>query len=286
MLLKYNVNTCDQIASEVMVHFTKYCENKCRFCIDATNKGIKLQKPDVESIFNTINSIKDKITDVTISGGEPCLYLEELYDLVKRIKEKTNLNVGIMSSLPTTCWVKRDLFFTILDMIDNFSFSPQHYNEEIADKIRGCKSKYNHQELYRIMPHKEKMCVNINLIKGLLEEKDDVLSCIKHYNDLGYKNIRLAELFEKEDMFVPVENIFDVKLNPPFACGCRTQIDAKKWIPSFNGKLTLKRACFMVNKKRHATLRDLLKIVTRNFFAKDYNFGVIYENGKLMPYWC
>lgn len=285
MILKYNVNTCDQIANEVMVHFTKYCENKCRFCIDATNKGIKPQKPDVESIFNTINSIKDKITDVTISGGEPCLYLEELYDLVKRIKENTKLNVGIISSLPTTCWIKRDLFFSILDMIDNFSFSPQHYDEDIADKIRGCKSKYNHQELYKILSYKEKCCVNINLIKHYLDDIETICSCVKHYNDLGFETIKVAEIFEKPHLYVSFEDIFKIKLTSPFSCGCKTIFDITPWIPTFKGKFILKRTCFMVNKKNHASFSDLLKIVTRNLFSKDYSFGVIYENGEIRPYW-
>lgn len=285
-MVKYNVNTCDQIANEFMVHFTKACENKCAFCIDAMNKGIKPQKPNVDEIYNTIVTHKDAITDVTISGGEPCLYLEELFDLITRLKENTKLKVNLISSLPTTCWTKKDLFFEVLNLLDSFAFSPQHYKEEIADKIRGCKSKYNHQDLYKEIPIKDKTCVNINLIKGYLDTQEEICNCIKHYNNLGYKNIKVAELFEVPDLFVSFEETFNIKLKKAFACGCKTPFDITPWIPSFKGNLIVKRACFMINRHAHASFSDIFKIVTRPLFAKKYSFGVVYENGDLKPYWC
>jgi len=285
-MVKYNINTCDQIHNEFMVHFTKACENKCAFCIDAMNKGIKPQKPDVDKIFESIYAHKDNVKDVTISGGEPCLYMEELFDLVTRIKEQTTLNVNVISSLPTSCWTKRELFFQILEKIDGFAFSPQHYKEDIADKIRGCKSKYNHQTLYKMLPHKEKMCVNINLIKGYLDTKEEICKCINHYNKIGFTTIKVAELFDKPDLFVSFENIFNLKLKKPFSCGCKTVFDITPWIPTFKGTFILKRTCFMVNKALHASFGDLFKIITRPLFAKNYSFGVIYENGEIKPYWC
>lgn len=285
MLLRYNVNTCDQIASEIMVHFTSFCENKCSFCIDAFNNGVKSHRPDVESIFNSIDSIKEQITDVTISGGEPCLFMIELYSLIKLIKDRTNLKVGLITSMPTTCWTKKELFFQILSMVDYYAISPQHYDESIADIIRGSKSKYNHQELYKILPYKEKCCVNINLIKHYLDDIETICSCVKHYNDLGFETIKVAEIFEKPHLYVSFEDIFKIKLKSPFSCGCKTIFDITPWIPTFKGKFILKRTCFMVNKKNHASFSDLLKIVTRNLFSKDYSFGVIYENGEIRPYW-
>lgn len=286
-MIKYNVNTCDKIHDELMVHFTKVCENKCAFCIDAMNKGVEKQKPNVDIIFNTIKEREPLITSVTISGGEPCLFMEELYDLVTRLKSETTLTVGLITSMPTTCWTKKDLFFEILKTVDNYAFSPQHYDEVVADRIRGSKSKYDHQELYAMLPYKEKACVNINVMKPFLHEKKDVLTCIKHYNNLGFKTIRVAELFDMPHMFVSLEDILNIKLKQPFACGCKTDnFDIKPWIPSFDGNLILKRTCFMVNKHRHAKLQDIFKIATRHLFSKPYAFGVVYEDGSLQPYWC
>lgn len=284
-MIKYNINTCDQIVNEIMVHFTKSCENKCAFCIDSMNIGVKPQKPDIENIFKVIYEKCNDITDVTFSGGEPCLYLEELLKITKLIKSNTKLRVNIISSMPTECWVKKDILFELIELIDNFAFSPQHYDEDIADKIRGVKSKYNHQKLYEMLPHKEKICVNINLIKGILDKKEDVCKCIEHYNKMGFNMIKVAELFNNPDLYVSFEKIFDVKLKSPFSHGCKTKFNIKPWIPNFNGTFILKRTCFMNNPLNHATLSDLFKVCTRNIFSKKYSFGVLYENAELKPYW-
>lgn len=287
-MIKYNVNTCDQICNELMVHFTKACENKCAFCVDALNRGIAPQKPDVNNIFNAIKSHENNITSVTISGGEPCLYMVELLELVTRLKSETNLTVGIISSMPTTCWTERDTFFKILDIVDNFAFSPQHYDEKIADKMRGSISKYNHQELYAILPHKEKMCVNINVMKPYLMTATEICECIRHYNQLGFKTIRVSELFDMPHMYVSIEKVFGLNLKSPFAHGCKiNNFDITPWIPEFDGNLILKRTCFLVNKKLHANLSDLVKVATRPLFMKkEYTFGVVYEDGSVKPYWC
>ena len=171
-------------------------------------------------------------------------------------------------------------------MLDSLAFSPQHYKEDIADKIRGVKSKYNHQELYKILPHKEKMCVNINLNKPYLYLKDDVCNCIKHYNDLGFTTIRVAELFDTDDNFVSFEEIFGIKMKSPFAHGCKTNnFDITPWIPSFKGNLIVKRVCFLVCKQKHCSFSDLVKVCTRHWFKKPFAFGVVYEDGNVYPYW-
>ena len=287
-MIKYNINTCDQVCNELMVHFTKACENKCAFCVDALNKGIKPQRPNVDEMFNSIKSHEYDITSVTISGGEPCLYMEELYELVVRLKNETNLSVGVISSMPTACWEKKDLFFKLLEVLDNFAFSPQHYDEEIADKMRGSISKYDHQELYAILPYKEKICVNINVMKPYLETQEEICECIRYYNTLGFKTIRVSELFDMPHMYVSIENALGIKLKSPFAHGCKTNnFDITPWVPDFDGNLILKRTCFLVNKKLHANLSDLVKVATRPLFMpKEYTFGVVYEDGSVKPYWC
>lgn len=290
MLVKQRVNTCDNIYNELMIHFTQACENKCFFCIDAMNKGVGKQKPNIAKILESVFTICEKtnIVAITISGGEPCLYLDQLLILVQRLKTRLPfIKVGVISSMPTQCFTKSLKLFRLLEMVDNFAFTPQHYDEDIADKIRGVKSKYNHQELYASLPYKEKICVNININKPYLCDKKEICKCIKHYNDMGFNTIRLAELFDCEENYASFEDIFNVKLHSPFACGCKiNNFDITPWIPSFKGNLILKRSCFLVNKKQHCSFNDLIKIVTRPFYTKDFAFAVIYEDGSVHPYWC
>ncbi len=286
-MIKYRINTCDKIHNELMIHFTQKCENKCFFCVDAKNKGVNAVKPNIDKMVEQVINVKDKINSITISGGEPLLFIDEIIDFINKIKTNApKLSINIITSFPTTCWKCKEKVFQIIDMVDSLAFSPQHYNEEIADKIRGVKSKYNHQALYEMLPHKEKICVNLNLNKPYLCEKDDVINCIKHYNDLGFSNIRVAELFETEDNFISFEETFGIKMKSPFAHGCKTSnFDITPWISTFKGNLTIKRVCFLINKKSHCSCADLFKLSTRFFFHKPYAFGVVYEDGNIYPYW-
>ena len=286
-MIKYRINTCDQINNELMIHFTQKCENRCFFCIDAKNQGVCVKRPNVDKMVEQVINVKDNIETITISGGEPLLFMDDVIIFIEKIKkEASHLKIGLITSFPSVCWREQKKLFKIIDLLDNLAFSPQHYNEEIADKIRGVKSKYNHQDLYKILPHKEKMCVNINLNKPYLYLKDDVCNCIKHYNDLGFTTIRVAELFDTEEHYVSFEEIFGVKMKSPFANGCKTNnFDITPWIPSFKGNFIVKRVCFLVCKQRHCSFSDFVKVCTRHWFKKPFAFGVVYEDGNVYPYW-
>lgn len=286
-MIKYNVNTCDQIGNELQIHFTRYCPNKCPFCIDADNKGLQKgpMKPDVKAIFDTIYRYNGKIDSICISGGEPMLVMDEALELLHMVKSQMNIKVYFISSIPRACYVYKDKFFRILELCDGLAISPQHYREEVADEMRGHKSNFDRQTFYRELPFKEKISININMVKPFLCEKEDILHCIEHYNRMGFKDIKLVELFNKEDMYVRFEDVFDVKLKSPFAHGCKTEFDIKQFIPSYDGKFTLKRTCFLVNMLLKANMADMFKAATRKLFEKKYYFGVVYEDGSLHPYW-
>ena len=286
-MIKYNVNACDQICNELQIHFTKLCPNKCPFCIDATNKGLTgvCKMPQVTEIYKRIVEYKDNIESICISGGEPMLFITHLLSLIQMVKSNTNLKVYVISSIPKQCETYPNTFRQILDLIDGLAISPQHYREEIADQMRGKESKFDRQKFYAELPHKEKISININMVKPYLCTKDEIIACIKHYNDLGFKDIKLVELFNMEKMYVNFEEVFGVKLKSPFAHGCKTEFDITPWIPSYDGKFTLKRTCFLVNNLLHANMSDMFKAATRKLFEKKYYFGVVYEDGSIHPYW-
>ena len=79
MKIRYNINTCDHPteASELMIHFTKVCPNNCCFCIDKINYGVAAKKPNIDAIIKTINKYKDEVKNITISGGEPFIFIDE-----------------------------------------------------------------------------------------------------------------------------------------------------------------------------------------------------------------
>ena len=286
-MIKYNINTCDQICNELQIHFTKSCPNRCPFCVDALNKGLekRLKEPDVDAIYKRILCYKDNIESVCISGGEPMLFMSHLLELVMLLKQNTNLKVYIISSIPDICFKQRNIFKKVLELCDGLAISPQHYKEDVADMMRGHKSTFDRQAFYAEMPYKEKISINLNMVKPYLCEKDEIIACIKHYNEMGFRDIKLVELFNMESMYVNFEETFDVKLKSPFAHGCKTEFDITPWIPTYEGKFTLKRTCFLVNNLLHANLSDMFKAATRKLFENKYYFGVVYEDGSIHPYW-
>lgn len=288
MKIRYNVNTCDHGASELMVHFTKACTNKCAFCIDKVNNGIISRKTEVNKIIETIDLYKDFVSMITISGGEPFLFIEELKRLVDYITDNTNLKLCINTSIPATCGLFENTMYDIFDKCDYIFISLQHYDERIADKIRGSKSVFDRQELYRRIVNKygDKVTGCINIIKPYFETKEEIQKVVLYYNVMGFKNIKICELFDADNLYVDIPKVLGIKMNHPFASGCKTELkNTQKIFPHFNGHLYIKRSCFYRTRHQKANIWDLIKISTRWLFAKKYFFGVIHEDGTIAPYW-
>ena len=81
--IKFNVNLCDRINNELVLHLTQECPNNCCFCIDKLNKHYNHEgKPDFAAIKQAILNYKDVAEQITISGGEPLIYINDVLDLV------------------------------------------------------------------------------------------------------------------------------------------------------------------------------------------------------------
>lgn len=287
-MIKYNCNVCDRIYNEVIIHFTKDCPNNCAFCIDKRNIGIDSRKPNIDKIYKSLETCLEYIDTVTISGGEPFIYMDELYDLIKKIKTNTNLKIIVVTALPKECLDNKEKFYEICEMCDNIQISGQHYDNEKAYQIMNIRfnsKKYDRHSLIKEFPFKDKTTISLNVIKYLFDNKEDILDNILHFNKLGYKDIKIAEMFDCDKYYVSIPDVLGIKMKSPFAHGCKTIYDTKKLIPEFNGTLTIKRTCFLRTNCQKASLSDCFKMLTKYIQKKDYFFGVIHEDGTIAPYW-
>lgn len=294
MKIRYNVNICDHPTDEceLMIHFTKACTNSCSFCIDKLNTGVDTKKPDVDAIIKTIDNYKNKVKHISISGGEPFIFIDELETLVNWIKNNTSLNIWIFTSVPNICYEKKEQFFRILDKCDSIQISLQHFSEITSDRIRNSKSLFFRNDFYKeIIKHcgSEKIIGSINIIKPYFKTKYDIVRNVCLFNQLGFKNIKICELFDYDDLYIDIPKMLKIKMNNPFSWGCKTEYtNTYDWIYNgkpFNGHLYIKRTCFYRTKKQKANIWDFIKICTRWMFSKKYFFGVIHENGEIAPYW-
>lgn len=284
--MKLKCNCCDGIYNSFDVHFTSACDNRCKHCIDLKYSGKGIIKPDAHAIAKSIIDNCEGYDDVLFLGGEPCLYLNELYDCIRMIQQETKLKCFVTTSVPKTCYTNYPKFLQILEAVDGMNLSVQHYKEDIADQIRCVKSTYDRQKFYAELPHKEKIRINLNIVKPFLYERDDILACLKHYDDMGYHEIKLSEIQHGKEFFVSFEKTIGMKMKSPYSYGCQQWVDMRPYIPGFKGRLLLKRSCFMCEETLSATLADGLKVAHKYFFRpKDGHYAVVYEDGSLSNGW-
>lgn len=281
----FKKNCCDGIYNSFDIHFTSACDNKCSHCIDSKYKGIGIIKPDVKAISDII--IKNQIgyEDILFLGGEPCLFLEELLECVSILKEKTKLKLFVTTSMPKICYDKFDLFEKLLSRTDGLNISVQHHDENIADKIRNTKSKYDRQSFYKNLPHKEKIRINLNIVKPYLYTKKDIIDCLLYYDKMNFNSIKLSEIQHGQEYFVSFEKIFNLNLGSPYFHGCQTYINTHNIIPELKTPLLLKRSCFLCEETLKASFFDGIKILYQYIQKPVNKYSVIYSNGFLSKFW-
>lgn len=285
MKLKCKCNCCDGIYNSFDVHFTSACDNKCAHCVDKCYEGLKIIKPNIDKIVQTILDNKDGLDDVLFLGGEPCLFLEELIRCVEIIKENSSLKCYVTTSMPKICFDNRDRFVYLLEILDGLNISAQHHREKVADEIRKTKSQYDRQQFYNSLPYKDKIRINLNIVKPYLYTKEDLTSCLRHYDAMGFNSIKLSEIQHGKEYYVSFEKTFNINLGSPYSCGCQTYLDMEKILSDIKTPVLLKRSCFMCEETLKATLLDGVKVLKRSFRKPNNKYGVIYEDGSLQKGW-
>jgi organic radical activating enzyme len=283
--MKLKCNCCDGIYNSFDVHFTSACDNKCAHCIDLRFKGIGLIRPNVNAIADAVIAHAPDLDDVLFLGGEPCLFLEELLACIKKIKSRTSLKLYVTTSVPKVCADRPDLFFRILDAVDGINLSVQHYQESAADEIRKTKSQYDRQAFYDLLPCKEKIRINLNIVKPYLYTKDDISLCLRHYDVMGFSSIKLSEIQHGKDVYVSFADVFGLTMKSAYAHGCQSFLDMEKILPGFKTPVLLKRSCFLCEDSLKASMADGIKAVAKLFNPGSNKYGVVYEDGTITKGW-
>ena len=281
----FNRNGCDGIYNSFDIHFTSACDNRCSHCVDKRYGGLSINKPNVTEIVKTVIENSKGYDDVLFLGGEPCLYLDELIECVTEIKKYTSLKVFVTTSVPKICYDEREKFEKLLSLLDGINLSVQHYDENVADAIRKSTSKFDRQEFYKSLPYKNKIRINLNIVKPHLYTSTHIITNLRHYDKRGFNEIKLSEIQHGEKYFVSFEKIFRIKLGSPFFSGCQTYLNMNKIIPLLKTPVILKRSCFICEETLRASFMDGVKCLYRLFVKSKNKYGVVYENGELKKSW-
>lgn len=285
--MKLKCNCCDGVYNSFDVHFTSACPFNCAHCIDKKYEGLGIIKPNVDAIVKTVVENCDGVDDILFLGGEPCAFIDELLECIRKIQEQTELKVYVTTAVPNSCIKDWGKFYALITLVDGLNISAQHWNENVADKIRRTNAGkvYDRQEFYRSLPMKEKIRINLNIVKPFLYTKEDITKCLYHYDSMGFNSIKLSEIQHGKDYFVSFEKVFGIDLGSAFANGCQTYIDTSKILPGMKTPLLLKRSCFMCEETLNATFADGVKAFCNLFTSPKNKYGVIYEDGSLKGGW-
>jgi organic radical activating enzyme len=247
--------------------------------------SLDIGKPDPRAVAETIIKNKEGYDDVLFLGGEPCLFLNELYECLKLLRQRTKLKLFVTTAVPKICYDKQYLFYEVIKKLDGINLSVQHYLESAAADIRCVKNTYDRQRFYKELPYKEKMRVNLNLVKPYLCTKATITKCIQHYYNMGFRNIKISEIQHGKEHFVSFEKLFGIKLGSPFFKGCQTYIDPNLFSTP-DARVLLKRSCFACEETLKASFMDGVKTVYKIFQNNgDANYSVVYGNGFLSKGW-
>lgn len=286
MPLKLRCNSCDGVyLTSLDVRFTKSCDNNCPFCIE--KNGISSMEQDVyEMIKTTRESKKDT---VLILGGEPFLEPEKLLDYVEGIRDFKK-KIYITTSLPRTFLSEKNTVHKILEQIDGLNISLNHISSVYNNKLFNASSNHNRIEIIESLCNyykrfQNKIRVSINLVKGVIDTRVELIKTVKGLEKIGVKHVKINELQHVPELYVSFEDIMGIKLPAPYSTGCQTEINGYSLLNT-KIKVTLKRACFLVEPSRKASFKDLIKILIKKIFLKKkVTCQVLYENGEISNGW-
>jgi len=140
-------------------------------------------------------------------------------------------------------------------------------------RIRRTTSLYDRQAFYNSLGQKDKIRINLNIVKPYLYTREDIEECLKHYDKMGFNSIKLSEIQHGSDYYVSFEKTFGIKLGSPFSHGCQTYINMQEIIPGFRTPLLLKRSCFACEETLKASFSDGVKAFTKLFTTPKNKYG-------------
>lgn len=178
---------------------TNKCPYSCPFCINGeyTNQDI----PDeqyYDILRQTLETLKGKQIEITITGGEPTIKPERLVKTIRLCKElgfkcrtvsTTGYNIfGLYEDKPLVQHLVENEFIHNI----NISRMSVSNNDIMGNNL------INEDKLQKLVTfcnlNGAEIRVSCNLIDGLVDSMDKIFEYVEHYNSLGINSILFREL--------------------------------------------------------------------------------------------
>ena len=285
------INFCDGVdhspeakvkeLSGVAVRITSKCDSRCPFCI--ANADMQRVLPvNVDKMIETIKN--SDIKTLQILGGEPFLFLNNCIKLVESVQDQIE-HMFFTTAIPYTLVTQWDKFERVMKTTKNLYVSIQSVDWEKNNRLMNSKKDFNRIEILRkiVENYGDGVTVVLNLVKGGVDNYDELYYSLNFLREMGVKNIRINELQGAEDQYVNFEQIAGIKMESPYAHGCKTKMNI---YPEVN--IIVKRSCFMVEDSLGATDEDIEKLQYKLDNPEKFQWrekNVLYEDGSLEFKW-
>ena len=163
--------------------------NLCKVCLDACHTGALELIGKEMTVSDVVKEIEKDIPfydesqgGVTMSGGEPLMQPDFLYDLLKACKAR-----GITTALDTCGYAPLDVLLTISEYVDLFLYDVKTMDDTVHKKVTGVSNTKILTNL-KALVHKN-VIVRFPLIPGVNDDEKDIESLGKFVYSLGLHNI-------------------------------------------------------------------------------------------------
>jgi molybdenum cofactor biosynthesis enzyme MoaA len=244
------------------IKLTDICNGTCPFCIE--KGGRKSQAIDVERLIDAVRTINP--LSVLVLGGEPFLY-NELQKFLAGIAPRLVYITTNGSKLYDLELVKN-----VAKHITGINISLMHYDMKLHKELTGIDLKLDSlaQAIEVFKNVGVKVRINVNLVAGYLDNREDVLHMVSFAKILGADEVRFAELQNCPEYYVDATTIFDNISNEPCKEGCEKRIIV-------NGvSVVVRTTCGYVNPDKPLP-KEEIPIIKRE--------GVMYPDAKVFEGW-
>lgn len=176
---------------EICWNITTKCNQGCKYCHRFLNiKDLPFEKS--EKILD--NLVKDKITDITWTGGEALIY-----ENIDKLIEKA-YNNGIKNKLITNGKILAKSDMHIIDYLDSLTLSIDSNNSEINEKLGRGKEHFANIKyiLDYIKENNINIKLRINTVANRLniENMSELMTFLNEYNIYAWRIFRFMPLRE------------------------------------------------------------------------------------------
>ena len=200
---------------------TSKCNGKCPWCIEKHGYHPKY-KASVETILSRI--LETGKDNIIMLGGEPTLYpkLRFLIDALSNTGK--NVYITTNGSMLSVKFIEN-----VLRGIRGVNISIHDYDLWKNAVITGIRLREDFLKpaIRKLSLSSAIVRFNCNIIKGYIDNEQEILKYLAFAKDMGANSIRFAELKNDDDNFVDLFKIFGDRYgvnNMPFGLGCNTDV--------------------------------------------------------------